>query len=551
MRKSIFILLITLVTVSCKQEEKKTDVAIAFDEKSVLEQQQQHENERMRFKVLSPKVERASVFITFEEALDKFGEDSYEKLYPLVIERSIPEIQESVASGEITYREICLVYLWRMRKYEGDAETSLHTVISLNPDILKQAAEKDRMREERGEVSYASIYGLPIMLKDNIGTEGMPTTAGAVALKDNFAGDAFIVRQLKEAGALILGKVNLSEWAYYFCEGCPLGYSAIGGQTLNPYGPMVFETGGSSSGSGVAVAANYAVAAVGTETSGSILSPSSQNSVVGLKPTVGLLSRSGIVPISSTLDTPGPMTRNVIDAAIMLNAMTGEDMNDGFSFTTDEDYVAGLSDVTLKGKRFGAFNSLVESDSIYAATLDKIREAGAEVIMFDPPEDVNLNGFLTLLNIDMKYDLPKYLESTASNEVGLRSIQQIVAFNEKDSLIRAPYNQDIFKGILADSTTTEQLEVIKQNLKENGRKFFNVPMETHDLDAVLSINNYHASYAAVAHYPALTVPMGYKTSGEPVSLTFIAASREEAKLFRLAYAFEQLTGVRKTPANYK
>src|SRR5690606_43490 len=186
---------------------------------------------------------------------------------------------------------------YRIRKYESDNSFALNAIIALNPDVVEQARQKDR-EGAQAEAEF-SLYGMPILLKDNINTHNMPTTAGAIALAENTTGNAFIVERLLEAGALILGKVNLSEWAYYFCDGCPLGYSAVGGQTLNPYGRKIFESGGSSSGSAVAVAANYAVAAVGTETAGSILSPSSKNAVVGLKPTIGLLSRTGIVPISS------------------------------------------------------------------------------------------------------------------------------------------------------------------------------------------------------------------------------------------------------------
>src|SRR5690606_23680601 len=199
-----------------------------------------------------------------------------------------------------------------------------NSVISLNPKVIEQAKQKDK--EFKNKRLKHPIFGMPILLKDNINTADMPTTAGAVVFQNNQTDDAFIVKQLKDKGALILGKANLSEWAYFFCGECPSGYSAIGGQTLNPYGRRVIDTGGSSSGSGVSVAANFCAAAIGSETAGSILSPASQNSVVGLKPTVGLLSRSGIVPISSTLDTPGPITKNVMDNAIVLDAMFGEDL---------------------------------------------------------------------------------------------------------------------------------------------------------------------------------------------------------------------------------
>ena len=196
----------------------------------------------------------------------------------------------------LSYEKLTLFYLYRIRKLESDPNTTLHAILALNP----------KNRTSQSQRSF--IFGMPILLKDNINTQDMPTTI--LHVPDN---DAYIVSQLQAKGALILGKVNLSEWAYYFCDGCPLGYSAVGGQTLNPYGRKVFESGGSSSGSGVAVAANYAVAAIGSETSGSILSPSGHNAVVGCKPTIGLVSRTGIVPISSTLDTARINDKKCID----------------------------------------------------------------------------------------------------------------------------------------------------------------------------------------------------------------------------------------------
>jgi len=347
--------------------------------------------------------------------------------------------------------------------------------------------------------------------------------------------------------------VNLSEWAYFLCSGCPVGYSAAGGQTLNPYGRRVFESGGSSSGSGTSVAANYAVAAVGTETSGSILSPSSQNSVVGLKPTIGVLSRSGIVPISSTLDTPGPMTKNVIDNAILLSALLGKDSSDPASIFVEAVYYEQLNkNIALKGKRFGALKSLIASDSIYKKTIQKIKNAGAEIIEFTPPE-VSMEGFLSILNIDMKNDLPGYLNFHVKNtdSVTIKSIADAVQFNAADSLLRIPYGQALFEGILADSTTVKELDLIIKKLQKNGRRFFDTALNTHQLDAILSINNYHAGFAAVAKYPALTVPMGYKTTGEPISLTFIGQQFSETELLQMGLAFEQLTKARQAPKNFE
>jgi len=545
---SLVAVLILLVS-SCKQKESPV-VFNKYDETSEIEKQQNHEINRMRFKLIQSKyLDMNDVFKPFEEDLAYFSENDYENFKPYILEKDIPSIQTSVKNGILSYEKIVLFYLYRIRKFESNTNLALHSIIALNPNIIREAKEKDKNRPED---VINTLYGLPILLKDNINTLGMPTTAGAYALKDNNkTDDAFIVKKLKENGALILGKANLSEWAYYFCSGCPVGYSAIGGQTLNPYGRKVFETGGSSSGSGVTVAANFAIAAVGTETSGSILSPSSQNSVVGLKPTIGLLSRTGIVPISSTLDTPGPMTKNVIDNAIFLSALLGEDINDLATSGNNKliNYLEDLSSASLKGKRLGVIKQLL-NDSIYNITIEKLKNAGAEIIEFEPPQ-VGLNGFLTLLNIDMKNDLPLYLKNYADKTIQVSSVEDVVKLNLQDSLKRAPYGQQLFEVILKDSTTNEAFEVVKQNLHNNGVEFLNTPIKENNLDAILSINNYHAGFAAVAKYPCLTVPMGYKNSGEPISLTFIAQPYQEQKLIKLGYAFEQLTKVRKLPEDYK
>ena len=378
----------------------------------------------------------------------------------------------------------------------------------------------------------------------------MTTTAGSHALQDNQAEDAFIVKQLKDNGALILGKANLSEWANFFCEGCPNGFSTVGGQTLNPYGRKILDTGGSSSGSGVAVAANFAPVAVGSETSGSILSPSSSNSVVGLKPTIGLLSRGGIVPISSTLDTPGPITRTVIDNAILLDAMTGVDTQDPASVKAGEqnsNYYSGLEKVSLEGKRFGAIKSLME-DSLYVRAINDLKKAGAEIVEYEA-EEIDLPNFLRLLNLDMKKDLPVYFKNYGG-EVSYKNVQDVISYNNQDSLNRAPYGQALFLGIVKDTATEKEFAAIKDTLKTNGTRFLEKPMKEHDLDAILSINNYHAGYAAVAKYPAITVPMGYSKENRPMGLTMIGRPFTEEQLLQFAYIFEKNTQRRKTPVNY-
>jgi len=527
-------------------QDSKQPLWKAYDETAEIQNQQNHSNSRMQYKLIQSNfLDKNEVFRKLAPAVSAFPQERYEQLKPYILEKDIPSIQQAIFEGIFTYEELTLFYLKRIFNYELNKEKSLHTIIALNPNILKEAKERDKNKTSN---NY-SVYGMPIVLKDNIDTKNMNTTAGAKVLEENApTKDAFIVSQLKNKGALILGKVNLSEWAYYFCQGCPLGYSAIGGQTLNPYGRKQFETGGSSAGSGTATAANYAVAAVGTETAGSIISPSAQNSIVGLKPTIGVLSRSGIVPISHTLDTPGPMTKNVVDNAIMLSAMVGKDENDASSVSVSEKYIDAVKDASIKGKRLGVIKSLL-SDSVYAETIKKLKSAGAEIIEFTPPE-TSLDGFLTLLNLEMKEDLPTYLDKYASENIQVTNLKEVMAFNKKDSLQYMPYNQGIFDGIMADTTSTEAFKKIKKSLHEQGTTFFQEPIKEYNLDAILSINNSHSAEAAVGLHPCLTIPMGYKKNGEPIGLTLIASPFSEVTLYKIGSAIEKTLNSRKMPDQY-
>ena len=485
----------------------------------------------------------------FNNDLEGFTQETHDKLKPLILEQDIPTIQSHIANGDLTYERLTKFYLFRIRKFDRENKQSLNSVISLNPKIIEQAKAADNTRFVQAP---HPIFGMPILLKDNINAVDMPTTAGAVALYNNYAEDAFITQQLKKNGALILGKANLSEWAYFFCGDCPSGYSAIGGQTLNPYGRRTIDTGGSSSGSGVSVAANFCVAAVGSETSGSILSPSSANSIVGLKPTIGLLSRSGIVPISSTLDTPGPMTKNVIDNAILLEAMSGYDAADFKSEVAKNNEVVSYSSLekdVMKGKRFGIFKRLKERDSSYVFALEKLKESGAEVIEVDEAR-VDRSGFLNLLNLDMRKDLPLYLSKNADSTVVVTSVASVIEFNYKDSLNMAPYGQRLFKGIVEDQGTEQYLDSIKTAMRLSSKAYFDTPYQQHDLDGFLSINNWHAGLAALAEYPALTVPMGYTKKGIPRGLTFIAKPLQEKRLLEWGYYYEQATKKRVAPPDY-
>ncbi len=537
----LFIILIC----SCKHSdsEKKTNKEEALDLSAISAK------DFRELKIIDSKyINVSELWKPFENDLKDFTEATYSNLKPLILEQDIPTLQSHIIAGKLSYELLVKFYLYRIRAFDRENELSLNSVISLNPKIIQQAIDADNTDFD---VAPHPIFGIPVLLKDNINTSEMQTTAGAAILETNTTEDAFIVERLKEKGALILGKANLSEWAYFFCGDCPSGYSAIGGQTLNPYGRRIMDTGGSSSGSGVAVAANFCSVAVGSETSGSILSPSSQNSIVGLKPTIGLLSRRGIVPISSTLDTSGPMTRTIIDNAILLDVLSGFDTEDPKSINIrlgQRSYYHDLDKDDMKGKIFGVFKRLME-DSLYVRAITDLKSKGATMVEIEE-EEIELPDFLRLLNLDMKRDLPMYLEHYADSLLHVASVKDVIHYNKKDSIKRMPYGQKLFEGIVADIATNEEFERIKSILKTNGRAFFDVPFKAYNLDGFLSINNYHAGYAAVAEYPAITVPMGYSDTGEPKGLTFIGKPLSEKELLNWGFAYEQASKRRKAPVNY-
>ena len=537
--KNHLLIFLYLLLIGCNSSEQKW---IPYNESLEITNNKTHSLERMQFKLIQSKFNDKNIwFSELDNYLKDFSENDYEKLKPLIIEKDIPSIQTNIIEKKLTYEKLVLFYLFRIKKIEFNKNTYLNSIISLNPNIVLEARKKDKIKPE----SIYSLHGIPVLLKDNINFDGLPTTAGAEILKNNIADDSFVVKKLKESGAVILGKTNLSEWAYYFCVGCPLGYSAIGGQTLNPYGRKEFESGGSSSGSGAAISANLSSVSLGSETSGSILSPSSLNSIVGLKPTIGLVSRTGIIPISNTLDTSGPMTKNVIDNAIVFNSIMGFDQNDSHSKNKININYNEIINSSLKDKRLGVFKSLL-NDSLYIKTIEDIKRAGGIIIEFEPPK-INFLGFRKILDVEMKNELPKYLSTYFKDNLNIKNISDIINYNLQDSLNRSPYGQKIFEGIVSDNTGKGEFEKLKVRLKKEGERYFNESLKKYSLDAILSINNYHAAYAAAAYYPCLTVPMGYKKSGLPSNLTFISSSFEENKLYQLGYAYEKLSNKRVAP----
>lgn len=535
---------ISLLLLNCHGPVNKISPWVPYDESSELAENASHPSPKMRYQLIQSRIsDRNSVWENVSDQLRGFDDEDYQRLMPLILEQDITALQKHITAGKLTYVELTQWYLYRIVLYENNPATALNSIISISPDAVREARERDRKRS----AGLHPLYGIPVLLKDNIGMNGLPTTAGAAFLAGNMTRDAFIVERIRDKGGIILGKVNLSEWANFLSSACPNGYSAVGGQTLNPYGRRKFDTGGSSSGSGTAVSACYATVAVGTETSGSILSPSSASSVVGLKPTVGLLSRSGIVPLSGTLDTPGPMTRNVTDNAILLSAMCGEDPDDGVTGGNPKDivYWEDLSSADLSGLRFGVIRGFM-ADSLYRLAVEMISSMGATCIEFEPPA-VTLRGFSTLLSADMKKDLPAYLGKYASQDIPRFSIEEMIAFNTADSASRIPYGQTIFRGMATLEVKPSETDSLRKSLHLTAKSYFEPPMTENNLDAILSIANRSASLAAAAFYPCLTVPMGYRDTGEPVGLTFIARPFNERNLLRMGYAYEQATRLRKMP----
>ncbi|HEU5139238.1 MAG TPA: amidase family protein, partial [Bacillales bacterium] len=365
-------------------------------------------------------------------------------------ELTIEEIQDRMAEGKLSSRELVLMYFERIAAYNRQGP-SINAVLEINPDALHIAEALDLERELHGP--RGQLHGIPVLLKDNIDTgDKLHTSAGSLALAESYAAkDSFVAEKLREAGAILLGKTNLTEWANFMAADMPNGFSSRGGQVLNPYGPGEFDVGGSSSGSGAAVAANFTVVAIGTETSGSILSPSSENSIVGIKPTVGLISRTGIIPISHSQDTAGPMARTVQDAATLLTALTGEDKSDPATFTrkgqTHRDYTEFLDENGLKEARIGVVRKGFLDDlelpqqKLMEAAIEKMTEKGAEMV--DPIHipTANEEWDLNVLIHEFKAGLNAYLKGL---EPGFpRSLKEVIEYNLDHAESALKYGQSI------------------------------------------------------------------------------------------------------------
>jgi len=487
-------------------------------------------------------------------------------------EHTIADLQEGMKSGKFTARSLAEKYLARIEALDRHGPT-LRAVIETNPDALALADALDKERKDKGP--RGPLHGIPVLIKDNIDTsDRMATTAGSLALVGAKAPpDGFLVKQLRQAGALLLGKTNLSEWANIRSSHSTSGWSGRGGLTKNPYA-LDRNPSGSSSGSAVAVAANLCAVAVGTETDGSIVSPASINGIVGLKPTVGLVSRTGVIPISHTQDTAGPMTRTVRDAALLLGVLAGVDAED--RATADgknkavADYTRTLDPQGLRGARLGVvrgyFGIQDDVDALMTDALALLKKQGATLV---DPADIATSGQLdevemTVLLYELKADLNAYL-ARRGLAAPLRSLKEIIAFNERNKKQEMPYfGQDIFlkaeaKGPLTDKEYLEALEKCRRLARTEG---IDAVMDKHKLDALVAptdgpgwltdlVNGDHSlgrssTAAAVAGNPHVTVPAGF-VCGMPVGLSFFGRAWSEPTLLKLAFAFEQATKFRKPP----
>lgn len=487
-------------------------------------------------------------------------------------EFTISDLQEGMRSGRFTARSLARKYLERMDDIDKSGP-AINSVIEINPDAMSIAELLDRERKEQGP--RGPLHGIPILIKDNIDTaDKMMTTAGSLALVGSRPSqDSFVAKRLREAGAVLLGKTNLSEWANFRSSHSTSGWSGRGGQTKNPYSSDRNPCG-SSSGSGAAVAANLSAAAIGTETDGSVVCPSSANSLVGIKPTVGLVSRAGIIPIAHSQDTAGPMTRTVRDAAILLGALTGIDARDRYTRASlgksHPDYTQFLDRDGLRQARLGVarkyfgFNDRV--DKLLNDLIGEMKKLGAVII---DPADIPTSGKfddseLEVLLYEFKADLNAYLAGLGT-KTPVHSLKEVIDFNEKNREQEMPYfGQDLFVKAEAKGPLTDRkyLQALQKNHLLSRTQGIDFVIRKHRLDALIAptggpawptdwINGDHftggySSASAVAGYPHITVPAGF-VFGLPVGMSFFGAAWSEPKLLKFAFAFEQATKARRPP----
>jgi amidase len=487
-----------------------------------------------------------------------------------VVEKSVAELQADMTAGHVTSEEIARAYLARIEAIDRSGPT-LRSVIAINPHAIEDARRLDA--ERRAGRVRGPLHGIPVLIKDNIETDdGTATTAGSLALAQNVTlRDAPVVRRLKDAGAIVLGKTNLSEWANIRSPRSISGWSAVGGLVKNPY-VLDRNACGSSSGTGAAIAASLAAVGIGTETDGSVTCPAAVGALAGLKPTVGLVSRTHVVPISHSQDTPGPMGRSVEDIAVLLTAMAGSDPADPATADADAhrtDYAAALAGATLKGKRLGLLTFAAggggPADAAFQRAVEMMKAEGAEVVelpAYKPPPDLG-DDELTVLLTELRADLNAYLATTPPT-VSTRTLADVIAFNRAYPRELALFGQELFeqaeqtKGL--DDPDYKKARDAARRLA--GVEGIDALIQDNHLDALIApsygpawridvVTGDHgsgrsSSLPAIAGYPHLTVPMALD-HGLPLGVSFIGPAWSEAQLLQLGYAFEQATHARQPP----
>ncbi|XP_021773126.1 putative amidase C869.01 isoform X2 [Chenopodium quinoa] len=481
-------------------------------------------------------------------------------------EATIKDLHTAFHQNKLTSKELVQFYLYQIEKLNP----VLRAVLEVNPDALEQAEEADKRRakaKESGSVESLRLDGIPILVKDNIATKDrMNTTAGSFALLGSVVPrDAGVVEKLRQAGAIILGKASLSEWAHFRSFGAPSGWCARGGQGQNPY-HLSANPSGSSSGSAIAVAANLVAVTLGTETNGSILNPSRTNSVVGIKPTLGLTSRGGVIPITPTQDTVGPICRTVADATYVLDSIVGYDPYDSEATTNasryipPDGYVQFLKLDGLEGKRLGIvrkpFFDHIEWSSKQATTFKQhfhtLREKGA--ILVDNLEIPNIDAIMSsnnermVMEFEFKLALNSYLEQLVKTPV--RSLAEVIEFNNKNAQeeMIEEYGQQIFLSAEATNGIGPEEKRLLATLEEWSRDGFEKVMVENKLDAIITPNSSLSTVLAIGGYPGISVPAGYGDNGVPFGICFGGLKGTEPKLIEISYAFEQATKIRKPPS---
>jgi amidase len=497
-------------------------------------------------------------FSPFKITLDSIKPELITQLDALISGKTLHQLQLLVADKQLEYSLITIYYLWRIREYDSH----LNSFIWLNPTALKSAFHADFLRKARAHLPAPNdLFGIPIALKDNIATDDMPNTAGAVALRDVLPKqDAFITRKLRESGAIILGKLNMSEWARFMSTSQPNGFSALGGQTKNPYGDQ-YDTCGSSSGSAVAVSAGLVPVSIGTETSGSIICPAGFNAVIGLKPTLGLVSRDRIIPITDAQDTAGVMALHMEDIATVLNIIHGADDNDPLTVEAQPEapYPTDFLDTDgLRGKRVGVIQAMTAPEIDNNAELSdddraklhanlaesalevdnitqRLMSAGASVVPL-PIKDVELDLIFGVLEYGLREGVNAYLKQIGSS----LTLAQIIADNQADALTRIPYGQNFLEDSQNNTLTAHEYDALVQKNRREARERLDNLLAQHGLDFIVSRNSEMSTVAAMAGYPLLAVPGGYRLDGLPFGVTFMGQFLGESAVMRAGYAYSKV-----------